>query len=107
MYADVKIPSETRIHAQTLPIQAVQPKGAGEGTVLVVSGANRIEQRNVKLGIPTPADYEVLSGVQENEMVVFGEPGQYRRECSYHQSSLGPLPNPPEQNRSFHADIFD
>jgi RND family efflux transporter MFP subunit len=77
MYADVKIPAETRFNALTLPIQAVQPKGTGEGSVLIVNGANRIEQRNVKLGIQTAADYEVLSGVQENEMVVFGEQGQY------------------------------
>jgi multidrug efflux pump subunit AcrA (membrane-fusion protein) len=73
----VKIPAETRFNALTLPIQAVQPKGTGEGSVLIVNGANRIEQRNVKLGIQTAADYEVLSGVQENEMVVFGEQGQY------------------------------
>jgi RND family efflux transporter MFP subunit len=78
MYADVKLPSETRLHVLTLPIQAVQPKGTGEGTVLIVNSSNRIEQRNVKLGIQTSADFEILSGVQENELAVFGEQGQYK-----------------------------
>jgi len=78
MYADVKLPLQTSLNVLTLPIQALQPKGPGEGTVLIVNGSNRIEQRNVKLGIQTSTDYEVLSGVQESEMAVFGEQGQYK-----------------------------
>jgi RND family efflux transporter MFP subunit len=78
MYADVKLPLQTNLNVLTLPIQAVQPKGTGEGTVLIVNGSNRIEQRNVKLGIQTPTSFEILSGLQENEMAVFGEQGQYK-----------------------------
>jgi len=78
MYADVKLPLQTNANVLVLPIQAVQPKGTGEGTVLVVNSSNRIEQRNVTLGIQTSDSYEILSGIQENEMAVFGEQGQYK-----------------------------
>jgi RND family efflux transporter MFP subunit len=78
MYADVKLPLQTSAGVLTLPIQAVQPKADGEGTVLIVNGSNRIEQRNVKTGIQTADSYEILSGVQENELAVFGEQGQYK-----------------------------
>lgn len=78
MYADVTIPLQTNLNVLTLPVQAVQPKGTGEGTILIVSSSNRIEQRNVKLGIQTATSVEILSGVRENEPVVFGEQGQYK-----------------------------
>jgi multidrug efflux pump subunit AcrA (membrane-fusion protein) len=78
MYADVTIPLQTNLNVLTLPVQAVQPKGTGEGTILIVSSSNRIEQRDVKLGIQTATSVEILSGVRENEPVVFGEQGQYK-----------------------------
>jgi len=78
MYADVKLPLQTNANVLVLPIQAVQPKGTGEGTVLVVNSSNRIEERNVTLGIQTSDSFEILSGIQENEMAVFGEQGQYK-----------------------------
>ena len=77
-YADVKIPLQTNLNVLTLPIQAVQPKGTGQGTVLIVNGSHQIEQRDVRLGIQTTTSVEVLSGVQENELAVFGEQGQYK-----------------------------
>jgi RND family efflux transporter MFP subunit len=78
MYASVKLPLEAARDALLLPIQAVQTKGTGEGTVLVVNKSNEIEQRNVKLGIQSANSFEILSGVQENDMVIFGEQGQYK-----------------------------
>jgi RND family efflux transporter MFP subunit len=78
MYADVKIPLQTESNAVTLPIQAVQPKGTDQGTVLIVNRSNHIEQRDVKLGIQTATSFEILSGVQQNDMAVFGEQAQFR-----------------------------
>jgi RND family efflux transporter MFP subunit len=78
MYATVKIPLQTDSNALTLPIQAVQPKGTGEGTALIVNSSNRIEERTVKLGIQSANRFEILSGVQESELAVFGEQGQYK-----------------------------
>jgi RND family efflux transporter MFP subunit len=78
MYASVQLPLETQTNVLTLPIQAVQPKGTDAGTVLVVNSSRQIEQRQVKLGIQTSSDYEIVSGLRENEMVIFGEQAQYK-----------------------------
>jgi hypothetical protein len=45
---------------------------------LVVNKNNRVEKRDVALGIQSAADAEVASGLKENEMVVFGEQSQYK-----------------------------
>jgi RND family efflux transporter MFP subunit len=78
MYASVEIPLHTDTNALTLPIQAVQASGNGLGIVLVVNSHNQIEQRQVKLGLQTPNNYEILSGVKEGEEVVFGEQDQFK-----------------------------
>jgi RND family efflux transporter MFP subunit len=78
MYARVKIPLHTASDVLTLPVQAVQDQGNGVGSTLVVNGNNRIEKRDVKLGLQTASKVEILSGLQENEQVVFGEQGQFK-----------------------------
>jgi RND family efflux transporter MFP subunit len=78
MYASVQIPLHSVKNVLTVPVQAVQAAGNGEGAVLVVNASNRIEKRSVKLGLETAADAEILSGLKEGEMVVFGEQNQYR-----------------------------
>jgi RND family efflux transporter MFP subunit len=78
MYASVRIPLHAVKNVLTVPVQAVQASGNGQGVVLVVNGSNRIEKRSVTLGLETEADEEVLSGLKEGEMVVFGEQNQYR-----------------------------
>jgi RND family efflux transporter MFP subunit len=78
MYAYVELPVKTALHALSVPIQAVQTSGNGQGTVLVVKANNEIEQRTVALGIETANDFQVLSGLREGEAVVFGEQSRYR-----------------------------
>ncbi len=78
MYASVEIPLHTDANALTLPIEAVQSSGNGIGTVLVVNSENQIEQRQVKLGLQTPNNYEILSGLKEGDEVVFGEQDQFK-----------------------------
>jgi RND family efflux transporter MFP subunit len=78
MYASVQIPLHSVKNVLTVPVQAVQAAGNGEGAVLVVNASNHIEKRSVKLGLETAADAEILSGLKEGEMVVFGEQNQYR-----------------------------
>lgn len=78
MYASVEIPLHTDQNALTLPIQAVQPSGSGVGTVLVVNSQNQVEQRQVKLGLQTPNNYEILSGVKEGDKVIFGEQDEFK-----------------------------
>ena len=78
MYASVKIPLHAAANVLTIPVQAVQSTGAGKGTVLVVDPSNKIEIRNVTLGMQSAADVEITSGLQENETVVFGAQGQFK-----------------------------
>jgi RND family efflux transporter MFP subunit len=78
MYATVQIPLHTVHNVLTLPVQALQASGEDHGSVLVVDNHNRIEKRDVALGMQTATDAEVVSGLKENEMVVFGEQSQYK-----------------------------
>lgn len=78
MYAYVKIPTAQEAGVLALPTQAVQRTGEGSGTVLVVNSQNKIESRNVKLGLETAGQAEIVSGLQENDLVVFGEQNRYR-----------------------------
>ena len=51
MYASVKIPLHTVTNVLTIPLQAVQSTGTGQGTVLLVNSSNRVERREVTLGL--------------------------------------------------------
>jgi RND family efflux transporter MFP subunit len=78
MYADVQLPVHTDKDVLTLPIQAVRTKGSDAGTVLIVDSANHIEKRDVTLGIQTANRMEILSGVKDNELAIYGEQDQYQ-----------------------------
>jgi multidrug efflux pump subunit AcrA (membrane-fusion protein) len=79
-----------------VPIQAVRASGNGDGTVLVVNNANRIERRAVKLGLQSADYYEVISGLSENDKVIFGEQNQYKDGELVSPSDAGPAPAPQE-----------
>jgi RND family efflux transporter MFP subunit len=78
MYASVKIPLHSAANVLTVPVQAMQSTGEGKGSVLVVNGSNRLEKRAVSLGLQTSTQVEIVSGLQQDELVVFGEQGQYK-----------------------------
>ncbi|HEY2645350.1 MAG TPA: efflux RND transporter periplasmic adaptor subunit [Candidatus Acidoferrales bacterium] len=78
MYASVNIPLRTDLKVLTVPVQAFQTTGEGKGAVLVVGPGNKIELRDVKVGLQSATDVEIISGLQENEAVIFGSQGQYR-----------------------------
>jgi RND family efflux transporter MFP subunit len=78
MYATVEIPLHTVQNALTVPVQAVQTSDETHGSVLVVGGDNRIEKRDVTLGLENAADVEILSGLNDNDRVVFGEQSQFK-----------------------------
>ncbi len=78
MYATVRIPLHTVENAVTVPVQAVQASGQDSGTVLVVDGSHKIQKHEVKLGIETATDAEIVSGLGANELVVYGEQSQFK-----------------------------
>jgi len=78
MYASVEIPLHKAAKALAVPTQVVQPTEAGKGTVLLVNDSNQIERRTVTLGLQTASEIEILSGLKENDRVIFGSQGQYQ-----------------------------
>lgn len=78
MYASAKIPLRSAANVLTVPVQAVQTGGEGQGAVLLVDSSNRLQKRAVKLGLQTATQVEIVSGLREGEMVVYGEQGQYK-----------------------------
>ena len=70
MYADVKLPVKEQKNAIIVPLQALS---TGETpTVMVLNSEGKIEERKVSVGLETPDKAEILSGLQENELVVVG-----------------------------------
>jgi RND family efflux transporter MFP subunit len=78
MYASVKIPLRSAKNVLSLPVQAVQSRGEGQGSVLLVKADSRLEKRTVQLGLQTATQVEVISGLQQDDMVIFGEQGQFK-----------------------------
>jgi RND family efflux transporter MFP subunit len=77
MYASVVLPLHTVHHTLVIPVQAVRSTAEDRGSVLVVNENDTLERRDVTLGLKTPTDIEVTSGLHDDEMVVFGEQSQY------------------------------
>ncbi|HET6145765.1 MAG TPA: efflux RND transporter periplasmic adaptor subunit, partial [Candidatus Acidoferrales bacterium] len=78
MYASVKIPLHTSAKVLIVPMQAFQPGSEGKGVVLAVGPGNKLERRDVTVGLQSANDVEITSGLQENDTVIFGSLGQYR-----------------------------
>jgi len=91
MYAYAEIPVEHKASALAIPIQAyLASSTAGRGTVLVVNAQNQIEKRDVTTGIQTAQKVEVISGVQEGELVVVGNQGRYHAGETVHPVMTNP-----------------
>jgi RND family efflux transporter MFP subunit len=72
LYAEATITLETKNNVLYVPLQAVDHNG-DQTTVFVVTSGNKIERRTVALGIQTSSDAEVISGLQEGDMVVVSD----------------------------------
>jgi RND family efflux transporter MFP subunit len=70
MYATVVLNVEKHLQALAVPTEAVS--GEKNPTVYVVNHDNQIEERAVKLGLETSDKYEILSGLNEGDLVVIG-----------------------------------
>ena len=72
MYAEATIMLDQKSAALAVPLQAVDHQG-DKTVVDVVSPSGTIEVRPVTLGIQTASEAEVLSGLQDGEMVVVSD----------------------------------
>ncbi len=72
LYAEATITLEKKDDAIAVPLQAVD-QNDNQTTVDIVDSSGKIERRKIALGIQTPTDAEVISGLQEGEMVVVSD----------------------------------
>jgi RND family efflux transporter MFP subunit len=72
LYAEATITLEKKDNAIAVPLQALDQQ-SGNTTLDVVDSSGKIESRKAVLGIQTATDAEVISGVQEGEMVVVSD----------------------------------
>jgi len=71
MYAEVELTLAKKVNALGVPIQAVNRNGT-QNTVLVVNSQDRIEERDVRLGMEGGNYVEVISGLNQKDRVVIG-----------------------------------
>ncbi len=74
MYVTIALQVDRRARALAIPVESVS--GAKQPTVYVIGGNHQIEERAVQLGIETPTKYEVLSGLNEGDLVMIGNRSQ-------------------------------
>ena len=80
LYAEATITLERRDKTLAVPVQSIS-RDNDKTSVYVVTSSNKIEVRPVTLGIQTPSEAEVVSGLRDGESVVVGDrsslkPGQ-------------------------------
>jgi RND family efflux transporter MFP subunit len=68
MYAQVKLNVAHSGESLTVPVQAVDQTGTPY--VLLVDSANKVEKKNVHVGVSTPTRVEILSGVNQGDRIV-------------------------------------
>jgi RND family efflux transporter MFP subunit len=77
MYAEATLKIEEKNQAITVPPEAVNIEGDGR-SVWVVDPSGRVEERKVTLGVETPDDVEVVSGLKDGETVAVGDRSSLR-----------------------------
>jgi len=78
MYATATLVQESRKNTLAIPIEAAPSRKGDAATVYVLNRDHKIEERQIKVGLETPTQLEVKSGVEENELVLIGGRGQYQ-----------------------------
>lgn len=77
MYADVRLSANSRDNALTVPVESVRHDG-DKTTVLVLDSHERVQSREVQLGVQSSNRVEILSGLNEGEQVLVGNLGSYQ-----------------------------
>jgi len=77
MYAEVHLNANSRPDVLTVPIQAIR-RGDNNTSVLLVDSDNRVQSREVQLGVEGSRDVEVLAGLKDGDKVIVGNLGSYQ-----------------------------
>jgi len=78
MYAEANLTLDHREKALAIPLMAVSTK-ADKSSVFVVTPENKVEEREVKLGLQTANRTEVLAGLHDGDLVVVGNRSQIQQ----------------------------
>lgn len=78
MYVEATVPQMQKQNVLTLPLEAVEMSGNGEGSVLLVNPQNILEERKVKLGLEGSTHIEITAGLNEGDRVVIGSRNEFR-----------------------------
>jgi RND family efflux transporter MFP subunit len=77
MYANTTLELERKKDVLVIPVQAVVRNG-NQSTVLVIDNQNRVQTRNVGLGLQGTTLIEVTDGLKEGERVITGGQSNYQ-----------------------------
>ena len=77
MYAETTLVLSQKENVLTVPLQAVDRNGS-KASVLVVDADNRVQVREVKLGMEGMDRVEILGGLAEKDRVIIGNRGEFR-----------------------------
>jgi len=77
MYANVTLSANSRPNALTVPIEAIQ-RGENKTSVLLLDEQNRVQAREVQVGVESSNNVEILGGLTEGEKVIVGNLGSYQ-----------------------------
>ncbi len=77
MYAEASTTLESKKQVLTVPVQALD-RHEDKVSVMVVAADGTISVRSVQLGLETPTEAEVMSGLRERDRVVVSARGQLR-----------------------------
>lgn len=75
MYATASLVLNNERNALAVPVQALT-RGEDSLSVLVINQQNKLEERSVQIGIEASDQLEILSGLNEGELVVVGNRSQ-------------------------------
>lgn len=74
MYATAILKVQKRPQVLTIPSEALS--SSQKTTVYVVDASNQIQERTITLGLETPTHYEVVSGLNDGDLVLIGSRSQ-------------------------------
>jgi multidrug efflux pump subunit AcrA (membrane-fusion protein) len=72
LYAEATLSLEQKEDALTVPLQAINRTG-DQASVFVVAPGNKLEERQVTLGIQSANDAEIISGLSADDLIVVSD----------------------------------
>src|ERR1700756_2032873 len=78
MDVEATVPQMQKQNVLTVPLEAVEVSGNGEGSVLRLDAQNTLEERKVKLGLEGSTRIEIIAGLNEGDRVVIGSRNEFR-----------------------------